>query len=597
MPDKPGVYIMRNKNDKIIYVGKAVVLKNRLRQYFQPSAAHTSKVRAMVENVTRFEYIVTDSEYEAFILECNLIKKYRPKYNVLLKDDKTYPYIKITLNEEYPRILTTRRILKDGARYFGPYSSAAAVKETINLIKKIFPLRTCNRNLPKDIGKERPCLNYYIKRCVGPCTGNVNKDEYRAMINDIIMFINGNQDFLIKRFTRQMKEAAENMEYEKAAMLRDRINSLKHVTEKQKVLSISETDQDAIACSREGPDICMQVFLVRSGRLIGKEHFMLVATEDTDMTELFTSFVKQYYNNREYIPKEILLQHEVEERDFLERWLTDKKGSRVYIHVPKRGHKLKLIEMVQKNSQIELQRYCDKRRTEGAIANEGLEGMMELLGLDKKPVRIEAYDISNTGHLDMVGSMVVFTDGKSSKNDYRMFRIKGTATQNDYAAMQEMVFRRFKRLSDAEFGDEPDLILVDGGKGHVNSVIEVLNQLNISIPVYGMVKDEHHNTRAIVSSNREYNISQNPEVLRLVITIQEEAHRFALQYNKKLRSKRHSYSVLDEISGVGERRKNALLRHFGSIRNIKNATVEELMEVKEINRKVAENIKSYFTGR
>jgi len=588
---------MRNKNDKIIYVGKAVVLKNRLRQYFQPSAAHTSKVRAMVENVTRFEYIVTDSEYEAFILECNLIKKYRPKYNVLLKDDKTYPYIKITLNEEYPRILTTRRILKDGARYFGPYSSAAAVKETINLIKKIFPLRTCNRNLPKDIGKERPCLNYYIKRCVGPCTGNVNKDEYRAMINDIIMFINGNQDFLIKRFTRQMKEAAENMEYEKAAMLRDRINSLKHVTEKQKVLSISETDQDAIACSREGPDICMQVFLVRSGRLIGKEHFMLVATEDTDMTELFTSFVKQYYNNREYIPKEILLQHEVEERDFLERWLTDKKGSRVYIHVPKRGHKLKLIEMVQKNSQIELQRYCDKRRTEGAIANEGLEGMMELLGLDKKPVRIEAYDISNTGHLDMVGSMVVFTDGKSSKNDYRMFRIKVTATQNDYAAMQEMVFRRFKRLSDAEFGDEPDLILVDGGKGHVNSVIEVLNQLNISIPVYGMVKDEHHNTRAIVSSNREYNISQNPEVLRLVITIQEEAHRFALQYNKKLRSKRHSYSVLDEISGVGERRKNALLRHFGSIRNIKNATVEELMEVKEINRKVAENIKSYFTGR
>jgi len=609
MPDKPGVYLMKDKKGKIIYVGKAVVLKNRVRQYFQSLSGQSSKVRAMVPLIEEFEYIVTDSELEALILECNLIKKYRPKFNVLLKDDKTYPYIKVTMNEEYPRVIMTRRVQKDGGRYFGPYTNVAAVKETIKILKKLFPMKTCKKVLPRDIGKERPCLNYYIYQCLGPCQGNVDKEEYRTVMKDICSFLSGRQDRIIKRLEEQMKTASENMEFEKAARIRDKINSIKHISEKQKVLSTSDVDQDAVAFAKDETDACIQVFFIRGGKLIGREHFIFEGMSDVEDGELIASFMKQFYSTAEFVPHEILIQSEIDEIDLLQEWLSEKRGGKVYIKVPKKGDKHYLIEMVAQNAQVALEQFKRRIKVEEETTGESLKELSEILGLDEVPRRIEAYDISNTGSSEMVASMVVFEDGMPNNREYRKFRIKSQDGQNDYGSMQEVIYRRFRRaemekslqaannIYDVEkgFSKLPDVIFVDGGLGHLNAANEVLKELGIhDIPVFGMVKDNKHRTRGLVTPKGEIELSENISVLRLVTYIQNEAHRFAVEYNKKLRKDRYKSSELDNIEGVGEKRRKALLKHFGSISRIKTAEVEELAVVEGISKSTAQKIYDYF---
>jgi len=609
MPDKPGVYLMKDKKGKIIYVGKAVVLKNRVRQYFQSLSGQSSKVRAMVPLIEEFEYIVTDSELEALILECNLIKKYRPKFNVLLKDDKTYPYIKVTMNEEYPRVIMTRRVQKDGGRYFGPYTNVAAVKETIKILKKLFPMKTCKKVLPRDIGKERPCLNYYIYQCLGPCQGNVDKEEYRTVMKDICSFLSGRQDRIIKRLEEQMKTASENMEFEKAARIRDKINSIKHISEKQKVLSTSDVDQDAVAFAKDETDACIQVFFIRGGKLIGREHFIFEGMSDVEDGELIASFMKQFYSNAEFVTHEILIQSEIDEIDLLQEWLSEKRGGKVYIKVPKKGDKHYLIEMVAQNAQVALEQFKRRIKVEEETTGESLKELSEILGLDEVPRRIEAYDISNTGSSEMVASMVVFEDGMPNNREYRKFRIKSQEGQNDYGSMQEVIYRRFRRaemekslqaannIYDVEkgFSKLPDVIFVDGGLGHLNAANEVLKELGIhDIPVFGMVKDNKHRTRGLVTPKGEIELSENISVLRLVTYIQNEAHRFAVEYNKKLRKDRYKSSELDNIEGVGEKRRKALLKHFGSISRIKTAEVEELAVVEGISKSTAQKIYDYF---
>jgi excinuclease ABC subunit C len=597
MPDKPGVYIMKDENGEIIYIGKAVVLKNRVRQYFQSQSNHSPKVKAMVARIKEFEYIVTDSELEALILECNLIKKHRPKFNILLKDDKSYPYIKVTMNEEYPRILMTRRIQKDGAKYFGPYSNAFAVRETIDLLKKLFPVKTCNRVLPRDVGKSRPCLNYYIYQCLGPCQGDVDKEEYRSLMKDICSFLGGRQDEIIKRLESQMAMEAENLQFEKAARLRDKINSLKHISEKQKVLSTTLEDQDVIAFAKSPTDACVQVFFIRGGKLIGREHFILEGTGEVDDRELMLSFIKQFYGAAAYVPGEIILQEDIDEINLIERWLSDKKAARVHLKVPRKGEKLKLIEMVSQNALIALNQFKEKIKDEEDFSKEGLESLAHILHMDEVPSRIEAYDISNTGITEVVASMVVFVQGLPAKKEYRRFKIKSVKDQNDYASMQEVIFRRFKHAekgNDEKFAEMPDLILIDGGRGHLNAVLEVLNDININVCAAGMVKDDRHRTRGLVTTGGELDLSGNLQVLRFVTAIQDEAHRFALEYNKKLRSKRYGRSTLDEIEGIGAKRKKALIKHFGSISRIKGATVDELAKVEGISKSLAGKIYGHF---
>lgn len=603
LPDRPGVYIMKDEDGNIIYIGKAVVLKNRVRQYFQHSANHTPKVQAMVARIKEFEYIVTDSELEALILECNLIKKHKPKFNILLKDDKHYPYIKVTMNEEYPRVFMTRRLEKDGAKYFGPYSNAFAVKETVDLIKKLFPIKTCNKVFPRDIGKERPCLNYHIYQCLGPCRGDVNKEEYRALMKDVCNFLAGKQEEVLKRLEEQMKTAAENMEFEKAAKMRDKIKSISHIGERQKVLSTAMEDQDIVALAKGVTDSCIQVFFVRGGKLIGREHFIFEGVGDAENKELMTSFVKQFYSSVAYIPGEILLQEEIDEAGIIESWLSSKKASKVHIKVPKRGEKVQLVEMVSQNAQIALERFKERMEKEELVSNEGLRGMAKYLGLEEAPSRIEAYDISNTGSSEMVASMVVFENGKPSNSEYRRFKIKSLDTQNDYGSMQEVIFRRFKHaekemnddtVQEGKFTKLPDIILVDGGLGHVNAVKEVMESIHVRIPVFGMVKDDRHRTRGLVSEEREIDLTRDLPVLRFVTSIQDEAHRFAIEYNRRLRTKRYAKSALDEVEGIGPKRKRALIKHFGSVTKIKSAEVEELMLVEGINRAVAEKIVEHF---
>lgn len=607
LPEQPGVYIMRDEHGTIIYVGKAVNLKNRVRQYFQASANHAPKVLAMVARIREFEYIVTDSELEALILECNLIKKHKPKFNILLKDDKHYPYIKVTMQEEYPRVLMTRRIEKDGARYFGPYANAAAVHETIDLIKKLFPIKTCSKVFPRDIGKTRPCLNYYIYQCLGPCQGDINKEEYRNLMKDICSFLNGKHEDIVKRLEQQMREAADSMDFERAAAIRNKVNSLKHIAEKQKVLSTTLEDQDVVAFAKSQTDSCIQVFFIRGGKLIGREHFIFEGAGDLEDRELMTSFVKQFYGAAAYIPGEILLQEDIDELDIIERWLSDKREARVHIRVPRRGEKLHLVEMVAQNAMIALNQFRERIKTEGALSRDGLEGLAALLGMEEPPRRIEAYDISNTGSTEMVASMVVFEDGKPANHEYRRFKIKSIEQQNDYASMQEVLFRRFRRARQESQGDGsadsqdkfsklPDLILLDGGLGHVNAIKDVLQELDVRIPTYGMVKNEHHRTRGLVSQEKEMDLTGNLPVLRFVTAIQDEAHRFALDYNKRLRKKRYAGSVLDEIEGIGEKRRKALLKHFKSVNHIKNAGVDDLMAVDGISRSVAVKIMEYFKG-
>ncbi|MDP4182486.1 MAG: excinuclease ABC subunit UvrC [Bacillota bacterium] len=600
MPDKPGVYIMKDENGEIIYIGKAVILKNRVRQYFQSSSNMAPKVKAMVARIAEFEYIVTHSELEALILECNLIKKHKPKYNILLKDDKNYPYIKVTMNEEYPRALMTRRLEKDGAKYFGPYSNVTAVKETIDLLKKLFPIKVCNKVFPRDIGKDRPCLNYYIYQCLGPCQGNVSKDDYRALMKDICNFLGGKHNEVISKLEDQMNELAENLNFEKAANLRDKIRGLRHISEKQKVLSTTMEDQDVIAFAKSETDSCIQVFFIRGGKLLGREHFIFEGVGEVEDKELISSFVKQFYGASSFIPSEIILQEDIDEINIIERWLTEKRSGRVYIKVPKKGEKHQLIEMVSQNALIALNQFKDKIAREDAISKDGLKGLAGLLNLKEPPGRIEAYDISNTGTSEIVASMIVFEKGVPANREYRRFKIKSIVDQNDYGSMQEVIFRRFKhREKEAEnqknkFSKMPDLILIDGGLGHINAVNAVMKEIGVAVPTFGMVKDDKHRTRALVSTNEEINFDGDLNAFRLVTAIQNEAHRFAVDYNKKLREMRYKKSELDEIGGIGPRRKKALIKHFGSVNKIKAAGIDDLQAVEGITASVALKIYEHF---
>ena len=590
LPDEPGVYLMKNKNDKIIYVGKAISLKNRVRQYFQSSKNHSSKVRSMVENIASFEYIITDSELEALILECNLIKQYRPKYNVLLRDDKTYPYIKVTVNEDYPRVMKVRRVLKDNAKYFGPYTNVGAVNDTLEIIHNIYPIRNCNIDILKAIkNNARPCLNYHIKKCIGPCTGHVSQKEYNKMIDEILLFLSGKEETLINLLKEKMNECAMNFNFEEAATYRDKMKNLEEIKEKQKIDSSSmDANQDVIALARTEEEACVQVFFMRNGKIIGREHFILEGVEGSKSNSVLGSFVKQFYMEQEYIPKEIIIDEDIEDREILEQWLSEKKGNKVSITLPQKGEKKALAMMVRKNAMEYLNKFShlNKQKYEKSIG--ALTQLTELLNLETVPERIEAYDISNIQGVDSIGTMVVFTNGKKDRKEYRRFKIKTIVGPDDYGSMAEILSRRIKH------GNLPNLILLDGGKGQVSAVQNVLDENNIQIPLWGMFKDDKHRTKGLVNKSQEIVLDKTTNLYRFVASIQEEVHNYAITYHRSLRKKSLTKSVLDDIPGIGETRKKNLLSHFKSIDSIKAATFEELLEVESINKTAAENIYNYF---
>ncbi|SKA87075.1 Excinuclease ABC subunit C [Clostridium sp. USBA 49] len=607
LPEKPGVYIMKNSLGEVIYVGKAKILKNRVRQYFQSSKNHSDKVKAMVKNIAEFEYIVTDSEMEALILECNLIKKYRPRYNILLKDDKHYPFIKVTINEDFPRVFMTRTHAKDGGKYFGPYTDYSAVYETLDLIKKIFPVRTCKMTIRDREIKARPCLNYHIGLCTAPCAGLTTKEEYNKTIQNIIDLLSGKDKQITKDLRIQMEKAAENLEFEKAASYRDKIIAVEKIIEKQKIIIGNFEDEDFINIYSDETDTCAMIFFLRDGKIVGREHYMLEDTSGIESKEIVSDFIKEFYGGTAFVPKNIYV-NEVEDSELLEQWLTMKRESKVYIKVPQRGEKKEILDMVFKNAKITLEQFKSKLKADKEIHKTALKELAELLDLENLPNRIEAYDISNIQGLDSVGSMIVFEDGKPKNSDYRRFKIKSVIGANDYESMREILNRRFKHgleevkkikernleLSAGKFCIFPDLILMDGGKGQVNVALEVLKELNIDIPVCGMVKDDKHNTRGLIYNNNEMIIKQNSNVMHLITRIQDEVHRFAITYHRSLRDKRILHSVLEDIPNIGEKRRKELLKKFGSIENIKNASIEELEETPSINKKAAESIFNYF---
>ena len=606
LPDEPGVYIMKDASGEVIYVGKAINLKKRVRQYFQSSRNNSPKVNAMVSHIHEFEYIIVDNEIEALILEANLIKKHRPKYNILLRDDKQYPYIKVTTNEKYPRVIKTRKVLKDGAKYFGPYPNVYAVNDTLDIIRNLYPIRTCKINFDKDNRKHRPCLNYYIGRCLGPCQGNVDHDKYMEMIDEIIMFLSGKEEKLIEIIEDKMKKAAENLDFESAAKYRDQINSLKLILEKQKIVSSNLMDQDIIGMARGIEDVCVQVFFIRSGKIVGREHFIISDSFGEDRKEILSSFIKQFYLGTAYVPKEIFIEEEIDDMEVISEWLSEKRGNKVNIRIPKRGEKSQLMEMVRKNAMDMLNQYGDRLIREKEKNQEVLCRLKNVLGLDRIPKRIEAYDISNISGVYSVGSMVVFENGNPKKSDYRRFKIRSTTTPDDYKSMEEVIRRRFLRgLKEKEIAKDsqldlegfsalPDLIMIDGGKGQVNASLEVLRELNLSIPVCGLVKDDFHKTRGIIYNNQEIQLDKDSDEFKLIYRIQEEAHRFAISYHRSLRSKEMLKSELDDIKGIGNKRKTALLKHFKTIENIKKASVEELAQVEGMNRRAAEDLYNYF---
>ena len=606
LPDKPGVYIMKDKDGEIIYVGKAISLKNRVRQYFRSSKNDPPKVKTMVKHIEEFEYIIVDNEVEALILEANLIKKHKPKYNILLRDDKQYPYIKVTTNEKYPRVLKTRKVLKDGAKYFGPYPSAYAVNDTIDIIRNLYPIRTCNQNLEKNQRKTRPCLNYYIGRCLGPCQGNVDEELYNSMIDEIIMFLSGKEDKLIKIIEDKMIKASENLDFESAAKYRDQMNSLNTILEKQKIVSPNLVDQDVIGMAKGVDEVCIQVFFIRTGKVVGREHFILSDTFNEERKEILSSFIKQFYLGTAYVPKEIFIEEEIDDIEPISRWLSEKRGSKVTIRIPKRGEKSQLMDMVKKNAMDMLNQYGDRFLRKQRENQRALEELQQSLGLEKIPNRIEAYDISNTSGISPVGSMVVFEQGEAKKSDYRRFKIQSVNTPNDYKSMAEILRRRFLRgLKEKEMVKEnqiklkgfsifPDLVMVDGGKGQVNIALGVLKELGLNIPVCGLVKDDFHNTRGIIYDNEEINLDEDSLGFKLIYNIQEEAHRFAISYHRSLRSKKMFKSELDDVKGIGEKRKRELFKHFHTIDNIKKASIEELTKVKGMNRRVAEDLYGHF---
>lgn len=590
LPAEPGVYLMKDKFDNIIYVGKAISLKNRVRQYFQSSKNHSSKVKSMVKNIESFEYIITDSELEALILECNLIKRYKPKYNVLLRDDKTYPYIKVTTNEDYPRIIKVRKVLKDKAKYFGPYTNITAVNDTLEIIRNTYPIRTCSIDIDKAIKNNmRPCLNLHIKRCVGPCTGNVSKEEYNDMINDIIMFLSGKEESLIEVLKDKMNKCAMDFKFEEAAIYRDKIRSLEEMMQKQKIdASTSDLNQDVIAMARAHDEACVQVFFIRNGKIVGREHFILVGVMDSSRASILGSFVKQFYMEQEYIPRELIIEDEIEDSFILEEWLSAKKGHKVTIRVPQKGERKNLVEMVRKNAVEYLEKFSELNKRKYEKTTGALEKLKELLQLDVIPKRIESFDISNIQGVDSIGSMVVFTNAKKDKKEYRRYKIKTVIGPNDYDSMAEIVERRLKH------GNLPDLILLDGGKGQVSAVQKVLDRYNINIPLWGMYKDDKHRTKGLISKEKEIELDKTSNLYRFVASIQEEVHNYAITYHRSLRNKTLTKSILDDIPGVGEKRKKALLAHFKDIESIKKASFEEILDVEGINKSAAENIYNFF---
>ena len=609
LPDKPGVYLMKNSLGEVIYVGKAKVLKNRVKSYFQKSKNHSEKVKVMVKNIAEFEYIVTDSEMEALILECNLIKKYSPKYNILLKDDKFYPFIKITVNDDYPRVFVTRRFAKDGSKYFGPYTNGSAVYETLDLIYKIFPLRNCKLVIKENGEKVRPCLNYHIKKCLGPCGGHISKEEYGKMINDIIDILSGKETYITKMLKSDMEKAAEELEFEKAASLRDKILSINAIAEKQKIFKTMEGDEDFINIEQDEKDSCIQVFFSRDGKVIGREHFIFENTANEGIGEIIEDFIGSFYGGTAKIPKAIYVP-QIDNFDLMEEYLTIKRGSKVWIKVPQKGQKKEMLEMVKNNARITLEKFKDKYLKDKEINRISLLELQDLLELEECPQRIEAYDISNIQGGDSVGTMIVFEEGRAKNSDYRRFKIKTVKGANDYDSMREILTRRFNhgldeikaiqqrdlKLSAGKFSTFPDLIMMDGGKGQVNVALEVLQSLNIDIPVCGLVKDDKHQTRGIIYNNNELIINKGSNLMQLIRRIQDEVHRFAITYHRSLRDKRTLHSVLDDIPYVGEKRRRALLVKFGSIDNIKKASMQELLETQSIDKKSAESIYNYFNG-
>ena len=602
LPGKPGVYIMHGEKDEIIYVGKAVSLKNRVRQYFQSSRNKGAKIEQMVTHITRFEYIVTDSELEALVLECNLIKEHRPKYNTMLKDDKTYPFIKVTVNEPYPRVLFSRTMKKDKAKYFGPYTSSTAVKDVIELVRKIYMVRSCNRSLPRDCGKDRPCLSYHMKQCTAPCQGNVSEEAYKQNIGQVLHFLNGNFQETIDQLTEKMMAASEDMRFEDAAGYRDLINSIRRIGERQKITTYGEEDRDIIAVAMDESedlreqDAVVQVFFMRGGRLIGRDHFFLRVARGDTKAQVLSSFLKQFYAGTPFIPAEIMMQTEIEDGEIIEDWLTARRKQRVHIRVPKKGTKEKLVELAKENAWMVLSKDRERIKREEGRTIGAVKEIEDWLGL-KDIVRMEAYDISNISGFESVGSMVVYEKGKPKRSDYRKFKIKWVQGSNDYASMEEVLTRRFTHESKGEydsFSILPDLILMDGGRGQVNIARKVLGELGIDIPVCGMVKDDNHRTRGVYFNNVEIPIDTSGEGFHLVTRIQDEAHRFAIEYHRSLRSKEQVHSVLDDIPGLGETRRKALMRRFRSVENIRDASVEELSQTESMNVQSAEAVYQFF---
>ena len=610
LPDKPGVYIMKNSLGEVIYVGKAKVLKNRVRQYFQNSKNHSEKVRAMVKNIAEFEYIVTDSEMEALILECNLIKKYSPRYNIALKDDKFYPFIKITTNEDFPRVYVTRNFAKDGNKYFGPYTNGTAVYEVMGLIKKLFPLRTCKKAIVEGGEPTRACLNYHINLCKAPCAGYISKAEYWEMIDEIISILNGTDTSIIKKLKVEMEKAAEELEFEKAAKIRDRILAIELIREKQKMFTVKEGDEDFIDLYTDEKDGCAQVFFVREGKVTGREHFMIENISDDPVKEVISSFIASFYGGTAQIPKTIYVPEEIEDQELIEKFLTEKRGSKVWIKVPKKGDKKNLLDMVKNNAKIMLDQFKEKMVEEKELNKSALTELADVLGLDSLPARIEAYDISNIQGVDSVGTMVVFENGKAKNSDYRRFKIKSVKGPNDYESMREILSRRFSHgleevnkikernleYSKGKFCIFPDLIMMDGGKGQVNIALEVLKDFGIEIPVCGLVKDDKHRTRGIIFNNEEILIRRGSGLMNLITRVQDEVHRYAITYHRSLRDKRTLHSILEDIPRIGEKRRRNLLMKFGSIDNIKKASMEELLDTPGIDRRAAESIKQYFSS-
>ncbi len=609
LPGKPGVYIMHDASDAIIYVGKAISLKNRVRQYFQSSRNKGAKIERMVTQIARFEYIITDSELEALVLECNLIKEHRPKYNTMLKDDKSYPFIKVTVEEAYPRVLFARRMKKDKSRYYGPYTSAGAVKETIELLHKLYQIRTCNRNLPRDIGLDRPCLNYHIHQCQAPCQGYVSKEEYRESVNQVVSFLSGNYEPVLQMLEKKMQDASDALEFEKAIEYRELLSSVRAVAQKQKITNSDGEDKDVLALAKDEHDAVVQVFFVRDGRLIGRDHFYLNHVEGESRSAILGSFIKQFYAGTPFIPRELMLQCEVEDAEVMEEWLSGRRGQKVHLRVPKKGTKEKLVELAAKNAEMVLSQDKERIRREEGRTIGAMKEIAGWLGL-QNATRMEAFDISNTNGFESVGSMVVFEKGRPKRSDYRKFKIRTVQGPDDYASMREVLMRRFthgmeeekeleKKNISAEFGSFtrfPDLLMMDGGRGQVNIALSVLRELNLAIPVCGMVKDDNHRTRGLYYNNVEIPIDRNSEGFCLITRIQDEAHRFAIEYHRSLRSKEQVHSVLDDIPGIGPARRRALMKHFQSLEAIRDADMDALQEVDSMNEAAARSVYQFFHG-